>query len=348
MHIIKFKNICLFFLLTLILAFVSACSSSSSSEGGGDEEVTLSISSHIDGNHSQFTKMVEPLMEEIEEETDGRITVDYHTGGALGKPSQDFDIASSGTADISIGQYGYTPNKFPLAGFNDLPFLGDSSVETTELAWDLYEEFPEFGEELEGTKVLWLFKIDPYQIFTTGKKVEDIDDVKNLKIRTPTDEGSQLLENLGANPVSMDIGDIYEGMNRGTIDGALLPASTVINYQLYEVTDYIIEGNFMTVGLYAVMNQDTWDNLSEEDQEVIDNLTGEEAALKAAEVYDADGEKGWEQVKEEDIEIYELDDQEKEELEEEFQPMYDDWINKMEGQGLPGQDIYDRAQEIIE
>src|SRR5699024_11444447 len=104
MHIIKFKNICLFFLLTLILAFVSACSSSSSSEGGGDEEVTLSISSHIDGNHSQFTKMVEPLMEEIEEETDGRITVDYHTGGALGKPSQDFDIASSGTADISIGQ----------------------------------------------------------------------------------------------------------------------------------------------------------------------------------------------------------------------------------------------------
>lgn len=348
---IKLIKLSLF--IALIALILSACGEKSkdsekndSENSNSEEKVVLKIASHIHGNHSQFKKMVEPLMEEIEEATDGRVIAEYYAGGVLGEPSMDFDLAATGSADIAIGQYGYTPGKFPLSSFNDLPFLGDSSVEATKLFWDLYSEFPEFSEEHENTKVLWLFKIDPYHIFTKGKQVKSIEDMKGLKIRTPSDTGSKMLELLGAEPVSMGIGDIYEGMDRGVIDGAFLPASTVVNYQLDEVTDYILKGDLMTVGLFAVMNEDSWNNLSPEDQEIIEGFIGEKAAIQAAEIYDADGEAGWEQVKEKGkIEVYELSNEEKAEWENVFTPLYEEWIKNAEDQGLPGQEVYDFAKE---
>src|SRR5690625_3780926 len=112
----------------------------------------------------------------------------------------------------------------------------------------------------------------------------------------------------------MGIGDIYEGMDRGVIDGAFLPASVVVNYQLDEVTDYILKGDLMTIGLFAVMNEDSWNNLSDGDKEIIEGLVGERAALQAAEIYDADGEEGWKKVNEKGkIEVYELSADEKRE-----------------------------------
>lgn len=351
----NFLNILLVTILSiLILSACSSSSSSSDSESGNNdnnsdskEQVVLKIASHIHGNHSQFKKMIEPLMEEIEEKTDGRVVAEYYTGGVLGDSSMDYDLAATGSADIAIGQYGYTPGKFPLSSFNDLPFLGDSSVEATKLFWALHEQFPEFSEEHENTKILWLFKIDPYQIFTNGKKVTSIEDMKGLKIRTPSDIGSRMLELLGAEPVSMGIGEIYEGMDRGIIDGALLPASTVVNYQLDEVTDYIVKGDFMTIGLFAVMNEDSWNSLSDEDKEIIESLIGEKAALKAAEVYDQDGEEGWKRIQEKgEIEVYELSDEEKQEWEEVFSPIYEEWIQNAEDKGLPGQEVYDFAKNF--
>src|SRR5699024_7082841 len=145
------RNILLTIVIISSIIFISACGDSSANgsqtENSDGQEITLDIASHIHGNHSQFKDMIEPLMEEIEKETDGRITAEYYAGGALGDPSQDYEIAATGVADIAIGQYGYTPGKFPISSFNDLPFLGESSVEATELFWELHEQFPEITEE---------------------------------------------------------------------------------------------------------------------------------------------------------------------------------------------------------
>ncbi|GAK05531.1 TRAP transporter solute receptor, unknown substrate 3 [Geomicrobium sp. JCM 19037] len=223
-------------------------------------EVDLAFSSFMPGPHPQHTDVFYPFIEEVEEATDGRVTGTLYAGNALSKADHHYDLVVNGVADMSIALHGYTPGRFPVTGVTELPFMGENGTKGTEILWSLHEKYPEIEAEHEGARVGWLFKNDPAQIFTTDTPIHSPEDLKGLKIRTPSPAARDILEAYGAIPVSMPMGDVYEGMQRGVIDGALAPASVVTNFQLADVTGYITEGNFYTSSLFVVINPGTWMN----------------------------------------------------------------------------------------
>ncbi|GAB3063882.1 TRAP transporter substrate-binding protein [Virgibacillus ainsalahensis] len=349
----RISNYLLMGLTISLLLFIVACSgnNSASSDTGSEsegEDVKISASTYLSSSHSQVTDVLEPFFEEVEEKTDGRITVDYYASNALGAADAQFDMAQTGVADFVLSNHGYSVGQFPLTGVADLPFMGKSAEEASRVLWQLQEEFPEIAEEHEGTKIAWLLKTDTYQIFTSEKKVTHPEDLEGLRIRTPSQAGNRILELVGATPVNMGMGEVYEGMQRGVIDGALVPVSVVKNFQLGDVTKYITMGDFWTQSLYGVFNNATWDSISPGDQEVIEGMIGEEMAIKAGQVYDADSEAGMEMAIEEGVEIIELSDDEMAEWETALEPMVQEWIDDMESQGLPGQEVYDAALKARE
>jgi TRAP-type C4-dicarboxylate transport system substrate-binding protein len=344
----RISNYFLTGLIIISLSFIVACSgekeaSSESGSTGEGSDVNLSVSTYLSSTHSQVTNVLEPFFEEVEEKTEGRVTADYYTSNALGTADAQFDMAQTGVADFVLSNHGYAVGQFPLTGVGDLPFMGRSAEEASKILWEIQEQFPEISEEHEGTKIAWLLKTDTYQVFTTEKKVVHPTDLEGLRIRTPSPAGNEILELVGATPVNMPMGDVYEGMQRGVIDGALAPVSVVKNFQLGDVTKYITMGDFWTQSLYAVFNNSTWDNLSPEDQEIVEGMIGEEMAIKSGQVYDADAEAGMEMAIEEGVEIVELSDDELAEWEVALEPMVQGWIDDMESQGLPGQEVYDAA-----
>jgi TRAP-type C4-dicarboxylate transport system substrate-binding protein len=247
---------------------------------------------------------------------------------------------------MSMALHANTPGKFPLTSVTELPFMGENAEEGTRIFWSLFEKFPEIAEEHEETKVAWLFKNDAAQIFTTKKPIKKMEDLKGLKIRTPSPAGTAILETFGATPVSIPMDGVYEAMQKGVVDGALAPASVITNFQLSDVTKYITKGDFYTSSLFMVMNAKTWDSISPEDQRTIDELMGESLATKAGAVYDEDGELGWKQAIDAGIEVYELSDDEKAEWEKALQPVYSKWIHEMEAKGLPGKEVYEEAVRL--
>ncbi len=348
----------------LVLAFVlvlAACgggnqsssssqgSNNSSNSGGQSSEnvkpVTLKIASFVPPAHSQAAKVLEPFGQELEELTDGRVKAEYFFGGALGAPPAHYELAETGVADVSWGLQGYTEGKFRLSSVMELPFIGYSAQMGTDIFWELYEKFPEIQEEYKDTQVLWLFTNDPDFIFTTDKKVETLEDLKGLRIRTASSSQNAAVEAWGAVPNFMPMNEAYDAMQRGVVDGMSSPYSAVGNFQLYDVTGYITEGPFYVTNFFVTMNKDAFESLSAQDQEILMGLVDKYRDI-AAQDYDAAGERGKALALEHNIEIIQLSDAETEKFQLALEGLYQSWIDRMESAGLPGQAVFDEAMRL--
>ena len=340
----------LLFVAMVSMLVLAACGGSNSDAngsgdaGGGNYEWDFS---HFFPPSHFMEDVVQDLAADLEEQSDGRIQITSYPGASLAAPDEHFDAAETGSVDIALSVNGYTPNQFPLTSVMELPFMSTSSVEGTKTLWELYNEFDEFKDEYAGTVPLWLYTTDPAQLDTTDKQVKSIEDLKGMRIRSPSPETSEWLEALGATPVSMPMNENFEALERGVVDGTIAPWEAVKTWGLDEVLKYATVGNFYSTTMFVVMNEDEFNSLNDEDQTLLQDLTGEAMVKTTGETFDQFGKEAVEQAEEKGIEIYELSDAELEEWSEFINPTIENWIENVEGKGLPGQEVYDRAKELV-
>ncbi|WP_229740730.1 TRAP transporter substrate-binding protein [Ornithinibacillus halotolerans] len=335
----------LFILIVGLGIFLAACSSESDGENSDTNVHEFDFSHFFPPTHF-MEEEVKSFAAELEEKTEGRIKITTYPGASLAAPDEQFDAAATGSVDFALSVHGYTPGEFPLTSVMELPFMAKNAVSGSENLWKLMNEFEEFDAEYEGTVPLWLYTTDPGQLYTVDKPVKSIEDLKGMKIRSPSPETSEWLEALGATPVSMPMNENFEALERGVVDGTIAPWEAVKTWGLDEVINYATVGNFYSTTMFVVMNEDAFDSLSEEDQETLMELAGERMAKKTGEVFDQFGAEAVEQAKEKGVEIYELSEVELAEWSEYINPTIENWINNVEGKGLPGQKVYDRAVEL--
>lgn len=336
--------------ITSILV-ISACSNdtdtSLETSGTESEETQEFVFSHFFPSNSPMeTEIVQAFISKTEEVTNGEVRITSYPGNQLADPDGHFEAAATGVADMGYGVHSYLPGQFPLTSVLELPFLSETSSEGSQIMWDLYEEFPELQDEYEDVIPLWLSTSEPAQIYTVGQQVKSVEDLEGLRIRSPSPEVNAWLEELGATPISMPMSDVYEALERGVVDGTVGPTHTLLDYSLKDVVDYATVGNFYLTTFYGAMNQESWDSISEENQNAIDDIKGENMAQVIGESHDNQAEKAEIAAKEDGVEFYELNEDEINEWKEHMQPAIDEWIEDKENAGLPGQKIYNRAVEL--
>lgn len=311
------------------------------------KEVELDFSHFFPPSHEQETIIVQEFIADVEEATDGRVKITSYPGSSLAAPDAQFDAAATGAVDIAMSVNSYNPNQFPMTSVMELPFISEKGEKGAKTLWKLYEEFQDdFEKEYTDTKPLWLFTSDPGQIFTVGKPVKTVEDLKGMRIRSPSAETNEWLTALGATPVSMSMNETYEALEKGVVDGTIAPWEAIEGYSLVDVIDYATVGNFYMTTFYITMNEKEWDSLGEDNQKAIEELVGEKMAIKAGANFDDVGERAIVKSEEKGVEIFELEGAELEKWEALINPTVEKWIKKLEGQGLPGQELYDRAVEL--
>lgn len=357
MGIIKIRLSYVLAVITLLSIFILAACGGDTTDtdakeeatGSDDEatntELTLDFSHFFPPTHF-MEDVVQEFIADLDEATDGRITINSYPGASLADPDEQFDAAATGSVDFALSVHGYTPGQFPLTSVMELPFMASSSTEGSNNLWQLYNEFEEFDDEYAGTVPLWLYTTDPGQLYTVGKPVQSIEDLEGMKIRSPSAETSEWLEALGATPVSMPMNENFEALERGVVDGTIAPWEAVLTWGLDEVIEYATVGNFYSTTMFVVMNEDLWNDLSEEDQNTIEELTTQSMVDRTGEIFDEYTEEAIASATEKGIEIYELDEDELDEWSEYINPTVENWIHNVEDKGLPGQELYDRAIEL--
>jgi len=226
------------------------------------------------------------LAKRIPELTDGRIDVTYFAAGEKVGAFDSFDEVASGNSQAYIAADYYWKGKHAgWAYFTAVPF----GLTYTEIdAWIKYAGGQQVWDELGDQ-----FGIKPWACGNTGvqmggwfnKEIESADDLKGLKMRIPG-LGGDVMAKLGASPVSLPGGQIYENLVSGAIDATewVGPYNDYF-MKFYEAAKYYYypgmhePGSQLTLGI----NKSFWGKLSKTDQAIIEAACNEENARQMAE-----------------------------------------------------------------
>lgn len=317
------------------------------SAGGTSEGIDLIISHPFPARHVQHRLMLEPFKKDLEEKSKGRIKVTIHPGGALAPAPAHYENIVAGAFDIGWTLQGYTPGRFPLSAIVEMPFLWSSAQEATRVFWQLFEEMPALQNEYRDVKVLATWTHDLGQLYTTSKPVRTLEDLRGLKIRAPGPVQTSMLRALGAVPLNMPAGEVYDALERGVVDGLVIGLSAIKGFRLEQLVKHATLAKFYVATMIVAMNQQTYKKLSSEDRAMLDSLTGRRMAMLGAKNYDDEADDGLDALKKVKASIYQLTPAETEKWKQATSQMSKEWIKEMESKGLPGKQVYDKMLSLI-
>lgn len=258
-------------------------------------ELDLTLSHYLPPVLGLHVDFLEPWARELEEKSDGRISVDIETAGSsLGVITRQYDQVLDGISDVAFGLQGIPRGRFVCTQVVEMPFLTDTVEEANKVLWGLFPDH--LGAEYDDVKMLALMAHDPGVLATNGKRVETPDDLKGLRIRVPSPFVAAMLEDLGAVPVGMPPGQVYENMQTGAIDGVVLPWAGLKEFRITEVTTNAIEIGAYTTPFFFVMNRDVYEDMPEDLQAVVDEASGDNLVAKFSQWWTQWGEAGPAQI----------------------------------------------------
>ncbi len=174
------------------------------------------------GMHKDF---MQPWAHDLETCSKGKVKVTIYPGGTqLGNIGRLYDEVRTGVVDIAHGLSGIPAGQFERTRLMELPFMVKSAGAAAQALWDLE---PELAPDFSGVKLLALHSPNAGQIHTVNKRVRTMADLKGLRIRFPSEAIKLMLEHLGAVPVGLPPGAVYENMEKGVIDGAAFTWDTM-------------------------------------------------------------------------------------------------------------------------
>ena len=277
----------------------------------------------------------------------GELNVKMYAGGVLGSPPKQYDIVTSGVADISWTVLGYIGGQFPLSSVIELPFLTKSSKAGTTALNTLFNE-GYLNKEMAGIKVIGLHSNPGYQIHMKETKVVRPADFKGKKMRVPSKIAGTILKTLGATGVKVPAPGTSEALSKGVVDGTPFPYTAVGSFRLLDVTKYHTEVNLTNATFGLIMNEDKFNSLSSGAQACINKFSGHDFGDWASGLIDNQNAKMKTEISKRDgHEIIIASDDVIAEYKQILAPIESDWLKEMSGKGLDGDAVLNRAREII-
>lgn len=308
------------------------------------DTVKLKISHFMPVKHVQH-KVLEDWAKEVETASNGQLEFNIFPGGQLGKPPQQYDGAVKGLSDIAFGLHSYTPGRFPLTSVMEMPFLIHNAEAGSSVLWKVYEKY--LKDEHSDTKVLWVFCHGAGQIFTTKTPVKTLEDFKGMKLRSPGKTMSDVLAKFGASPVGMPVTEVYTGLERGLLDGVIVPWETMRPFRFYEKAKFATIANLYSMTFFVTMNKEKYDSLPAELKKIIDEHTGEKMAIRAGKAYDDTDAPGRDLALSKGMTEYTLPPSELVRWKKSAGIVVDEWVADMEAKGLPGKEVLEYTLSLL-
>lgn len=314
--------------------------------GAASAATTLKVSHFLPAVHGIHTDFIVPWTERVSACSDGELQFEVFPGGTrLGNVSKQQEQLIAGVVDIAHGLHGIPRGRFPRTSLIELPFMTEDAGVASETLWDLYPTH--LKPEYKGLKVLALHAHNGGLIHTADTKVESIEDMKGLRLRTPSPAVSAMLKELGAVPQGLPPGAVYENIQKNVIDGTVFPWDPVKSYGLNEVLNYHLDAGAYTVSFFFAMNQRRYDGLSDKARACIDRESGRALVGRFGDWWDKWDAAGRKEAKAAGHTITSLTDKERRRWREALQPVIDNYIARIGERVDNAREIYEAMRETI-
>ena len=275
----------------IVKALVATSAITLSSVSAFAADVTLTISSWAPPTHGVNAKLWPRLIEQIEEVTDGRVTAEVKYG--LANPPAQMDLIMDGAADMTWIFHGYFPGRFVATKMIELPGYEGNAEAASVAYWRAHEEFLAAADEHKGIKLVGLMTHGP-GLLHTNADVKSLAEIDGMKLRLGGGVSGAVGAALGATGIRVPAPKVYETLASDAADGVMMPMEGKAGFKLYEVAKntFTVPGGFYRGSFAMIMNSETFDDLSSEDQAALNKLFGEKASRLAGKVWDEIDEIG--------------------------------------------------------
>ncbi len=244
---------------TAVLGLASAVSPNSVSA-----QTKLRVGDSLPLNHFFAENAAKFWMQEVTRKTNGAVQFEYFPAEQLGKAKDMMSLTQSGVIDMGYVVPTYVQDKMPLTAVAELPGTFTSSCQGTMAYWKLSQGDGVLAQreyQPNGVRVMFAIVMPPYEIFGT-RQLRGLKDLEGMKLRTTGGAQDTLVTKLKAVPVRMSAPDLHESLARGTVDGTVFPASSVLAYNIEPMVKSALVGeNFGSAVLTYMMSETRWKSL---------------------------------------------------------------------------------------
>ena len=215
---------------------------------------------------------VRHMGEVLREQTDGRLDIRIYAGGQLGSERDTLEITSFGGLDMNRVNLAPLNSIEPMTVIPSLPFLFSS----TEHMRQSLDGAP--GDVILNSLVphnlvgLCFYDSGERSFYNTRQAIRTPDDMRGMKIRVQnSDLYVAMIRALGADATPMPLGEVYQSLVQGVIDGAENNWPSYESGRHFEAAPYYSLTRHVMAPEILVMSLSRWRKLSEADQELVVN-----------------------------------------------------------------------------
>tara|TARA_R110000851_G_scaffold73980_2_gene163276 strand:- start:38307 stop:39332 length:1026 start_codon:yes stop_codon:yes gene_type:complete len=297
------------------------------STGAVNAETVLNVSTYLPSSHPLVSTGLTKWAKQVEEATKGEVKLRI-LPTSLGKPEAHFDMARDGIADITMGIPGYTPGRFKLIEVAALPNMANTGTGLSVGLWRTFDASPAMQEEFEGVKPLTVFTTSPMHFFSTGGEINSVEDFQGLKARSAGGNMTEVERQLGMTPLLQPVGKSYELLSGGVADAVINPLETVKSLKFDKLIKnaLVVPGGLTAATIFVVMNEQSFEELSPENQRALLDASGENLARIMGQIWDTRDNDGLKSLETENANVKTADAALREQIFAATQPVVDNWI----------------------
>jgi C4-dicarboxylate-binding protein DctP len=264
---------------------LAACGARGAGAGGGDaaggESFTIKFS-HVVTPQTPKGQAAEKFKEVVEERSGGRITVEIYPNSELYGDKDELQALQSNSVQMLAPASAKFTTIAPALQVLDLPFLFDSVEDIPNVVSPdsaagraIYE-----NESLAANniKVMGLWDNGLKQL-SSNTEMRTPESLAGLSFRIqPSDVLRSQFEKWGASSTPMAFAEVYNALQQGVVNGQENPYSNIESQNMHTVQSHITESNHGYIGYVLVINNEFFQSLPPDLQEIVQASADEASA----------------------------------------------------------------------
>jgi TRAP-type C4-dicarboxylate transport system substrate-binding protein len=317
---------------------------------GQTPQVTLKMHHFLPPVSNGHAKLLVPWAKKVEADSGNRIKIDVYPSMQLGgTPAQLYDQVRDGVVDFVWTLPGNTPGRFPGIEVFELPFVAaKKAVPNAKATQEFYEGY--LRDEFKEVHPICVWSHDGGLIHT-NRAIKTMEDLKGLKLRSPTRLAGEALKALGANGIPMPIPQLPEALAQKVLDGCVIPWEVVPAVKVQELckfhTDIPGSPTLYTATFTVAMNKPKYESLPADLKKVIDDNSGQFAATMAGKMWDDQAVVVEELVKKRGNTISAITPEEAARWRKATEPVIESWMKQVKERGIDGAKYLDAARALV-
>jgi tripartite ATP-independent transporter DctP family solute receptor len=226
---------------------------------------------HVLTENDNVHRALLKFKETAEKKTSNQLEVQIYPNSALGSLRVTFESMQLGNLESGVWDAVTPANVAPIYALCELPYVfRDLNHVHKVIDGPIGQEITKTLLDKSKVRTLAIYDTTFRKIFTKGKAINSLADMKGLKIRVPEAQNYvRAMQLLGANPTPVAWGELYTSLETGVVAGFENKCEAAFNAKLHEQTKFAAyTGHIFCINPFLV--SDRWlSGLPKDVQQVI-------------------------------------------------------------------------------